>query len=160
MSTRPYVWRSAPSGTEGTTTVYVDGYTGSDDFGNGTRTSPYRTLNKAWNAKTTKPQNIICRGVFVEGITNGSHESNIKGDYFGAATIDGQDRFLIYGFGCSNLNLINMCEPNADMPVVGGSSLLAGVGRASLAPSAMRPLSSGWLAPLQFCTRFHCTGGA
>ena len=133
MSTRPYVWRTAPTGTEGTTTVFVDGYTGSDDFGNGTRTSPYRTLSKAWNAKTTKPQTIVCRGVFVEGITEGNHECTIKGDYFGAATIDGRDKYLLYGFGVANLNLINMPQPNADMPVVNGSSLLAGVGRAYLA---------------------------
>lgn len=131
MSTRPYVWRTAPTGTEGTSTVYVDGYTGSDDFGNGTRTNPYKTLTKAWTAKTTKPQRIICRGVFVEGITDGNHECSIIGDYFGAATIDGQDRFLMYGFGHSNLFLVNMPQPNADMPVVSGSCLLAGVGRAN-----------------------------
>lgn len=130
MSTRPYVWRTAPTGTEGTNTVYADSYTGSDDFGNGTRTNPYRTLTKAWTHKNTKPSRIVCRGVFIEGITDGNHECSITGDHPGAATIDGQDRFLIYGFGISNITAINMAEPNADMPVVNGSSLLAGVGRA------------------------------
>lgn len=130
MSTRPYVWRTASSGTEGTSTVFVDGYTGSDDFGNGTRANPYKTLTKAWTAKTSKPSKIICRGVFSEMLTDGNHQCDIIGDYFGAATFDGLDRYLIYGFGHSNLFIINMAQPNADMPVYGGSSLLAGVGRA------------------------------
>ena len=131
MSTRPYVWRTASSGTEGTSTVFVDGYTGSDDFGNGTRANPYKTLTKAWTAKTSKPSKIICRGVFSEMLTDGNHQCDIIGDYFGAATFDGLDRYLIYGFGHSNLFIINMAQPNADMPVASGSSLLAGVGRAN-----------------------------
>ena len=121
---RPYKWRTAPSGTEGTSTVYVDSYTGSDVFGDGTRNNPYKTLTKAFNAKTTKPGTIVCRGQFSEDLT-GNHSCAINGDYFGAAIFDGLDQYMLYGFGHSNLIIKNI------PPLVSPASpLLAGVGRA------------------------------
>ena len=124
---REYKWRTAPSGTEGTTTVYVDSYTGSDTFGTGTRANPYRSLTKAYNAKTTIPATIVCRGSFSEDLT-GNHGCAINGDYFGAAVFDGRDQYMLYGFGHSNLIIKNVAAL-----VSPSSRLLAGVGRANSA---------------------------
>ena len=122
---REYKWRTSPSGTEGTTTVYVDSYTGSDLYGDGTRTNPYKTLTKAFNAKgNTKPTTIVCRGTFSESLT-GNHSTEIVGDYFGAATFDGKDTHMLYGFGHSKMIVKNI------LPLP--SSVLAGVGRANTA---------------------------
>ena len=62
MATKPYKWRKTPTGSEGTTTVYVDSATGSDLWGNGTRANPYQSLGKALRGTATKPQQTICRG--------------------------------------------------------------------------------------------------
>jgi hypothetical protein len=47
--TLKYRWRTAPSGVEGTATVYVDGRFGSNNYGDapvrGTREHPYKTLD-------------------------------------------------------------------------------------------------------------------
>ena len=125
MSLRPFRWRTTPSGTEGVTTVFVDSYVGSDVYGDGTRSNPYRTLTKAFTANTTAPTTIVCRGYFSEDLT-GNHGCAIKGDYFGAAVFDGQDRYMLYGFGHSNMIIKNI--PALVSPA---SPLLAGVGRAN-----------------------------
>ena len=122
---RQFKWRTGSSGTEGTTTVFVDSYVGSDVFGEGTRANPYRTLTKAFNAQNTKPTTIVCRGFFSEDLT-GNHSCAINGDYLGAAVFDGQNQYMLYGFGHSNLIVKNV--PALLSPA---SPLLAGVGRAS-----------------------------
>ena len=126
---RDYKWRTGSSGTEGITTVFVDSYTGSDVFGTGTRANPYKTLTKAFNANSTKPTTIVCRGRFSEDLT-GNHVCSINGDYLGAAMFDGLDTYMLYGFGHSNLIIKNI--PALASPA---SPLLAGVGRASNAYS-------------------------
>ena len=123
---KDYKWRTSPPlGTEGTNSVYVDSYTASDLFGEGTRTNPYKTLTKAYSAKTTIPTYIICRGYFSEDLT-GNHSCEIRGDYLGAATYDGLDTYMLYGFGHQNMIIKNI------VPIVAPAShLLAGVGRAN-----------------------------
>jgi|GEM_PF-2346331 len=133
MATRNYTWLTAPTGTEGTTTVYVDSDFGSDIYGDGTRQKPYRTLNKAYNAKATKPTTIVCRGLFSEQMSNGNHACAVNGDYWGAATFDGQGQMLIYGFSHDKMIIRNVPYSQGDETVWGGSHLLAGVGRASYA---------------------------
>lgn len=130
MATRNYTWVTAPSGTEGTTTVYVDADFGSDVTGDGTRQRPYQTLTKGYNAKTTRPTTIVCRGTFCEQIANGNHSAAINGDYWGAATFDGQGQFLIYGFTHNKMIIRNVPIARGDETVWSGSPLLAGVGRA------------------------------
>ena len=130
MATRNYIWRTASSGTEGTTTVYVDSFIGNDEQGLGTRTSPYKTLTKAWEAKETRPTTIVCRGLFSEQMTYGNHSCTIKGDYYGAATFDGQDKYLIYGYSISNLIILN-ASSDGSVPVWIGNIRFRGVGRAN-----------------------------
>ena len=130
MSTRPLVWKTGTSGTEGTTTVFVDSYVGNDYLGNGTRANPYRTLTKAWNAQNTKPTKIVCRGLFSEQMTLGNHACEIAGDYWGAAIFDGQNKYLLYGYGHSNLIILN-ANTSGDAPVATGATALQGVGRAN-----------------------------
>jgi len=135
MATRNYTWLTAPTGTEGTTTVYVDGDFGSDIYGDGTRQNPYRTLTKAYNAKSTKPTTIVCRGLFSEQMSDGNHACAIKGDFWGAATFDGQGQMLIYGFEHKKMIIRNVPYSQGDETVWSGSHLLAGVGRANAASS-------------------------
>ena len=130
MATRSYTWRTASSGTEGTTTVFVDSYIGNDEQGLGTRVSPYRTLTKAWTAKQTKPTTIVCRGLFSEQMTNGNHNSKIAGDYYGAAIFDGQDKYLIYGFTIEKMIILN-ASSDALVLVYSGSVAFRGLGRAN-----------------------------
>ena len=130
METRPLVWKTGTSGTEGTTVVFVDSYVGNDYFGDGTRQKPYRTLTKAWNAKNSKPSKIVCRGLFSEQMTMGNHSCEIAGDYWGAAIFDGQNKYLLYGFGHSNIIILNAMN-SGDAPVANGATALQGVGRAS-----------------------------
>ena len=105
MATREFKWRTAPSGVEGTSTVYADANFGSDNFGDGTRANPYKTLTKSYNAKSTKPTTIICRGTFREKLSNGNHSCAINGDYMGAAVYDGENVNIIYGFGHKNMKM-------------------------------------------------------
>lgn len=121
---REYKWRTASSGVEGTATVYVDSYTGSDLYGDGTRANPYKSLTRAFNAKgNTKPTKIVCRGSFSE-MLDGNHSTSIDGDYLGAAVFDGADQNVLYGFGHNNMIIRNI--PAFSIT----SLLLAGVGRA------------------------------
>lgn len=126
---RDYVWLTAPSGTEGTTTVYVDSVFGDDRQGTGYRTAPYKTLTKAWKAKETKPTTIVCRGLFSEQMTEGTHATNIYGDYYGAAIFDGQGKYLIYGYNISKLIVINAMS-DSDVNVSSNNVRFRGVGRA------------------------------
>ena len=121
--TREYKWRTASSGVEGTATVYVDSFTGSDLYGDGTRANPYKSLTRAFNAKTAKPTKIVCRGTFSE-MLDGNHSTSIDGDYLGAAVFDGADQNVLYGFGHNNMIIRNI--PAFSIT----SRLLAGVGRA------------------------------
>lgn len=128
--TKPYKWRTAPTGVEGTSTVYADSATGSDLWGTGTRENPYQTLGKAYRTNATKPTRIICRGRFSESMADGNHACSISGDYYGAAVFDGADYYLIYGFSHNNLMIINTGIGAYDLVVASGSGLLAGVGGA------------------------------
>lgn len=130
MATRNYVWRTAPTGTEGTQTVYVDSDWGSDVFGNGTRQKPYQSLTKAWVQASTKPTKIICKGIFSEQISNGNHSATLQGDYYGAAVFDGAGTYVCYGFTHYNMIFRNAPAGRGDETVWSGSRLLAGVGRA------------------------------
>jgi hypothetical protein len=123
---KPFKWRTINAGYR-----YVDGDAGCDLKGVGTMDNPYKTLRRAWDATTTKPSVIICRGYFSEDMADGNHAAAINGDYMGAATFDGNDTFLIYGFAHSNL-IIKNCAPGSELFTVHvGSGLLAGAGRAS-----------------------------
>ena len=133
MATRNYAWTTSPTGTEGTTTVYVDSDFGSDAFGDGTRQKPYSTLGKGYTAKSTKPTLIICRGLFSESMSEGNHTCTIKGDYWGAATFDGNNRYIIYGFTHVNMVIKNVPAGTEATQVFTGSPSLAGVGRATYA---------------------------
>lgn len=132
MATRSYTWRTASSGTEGTTTVFVDSYIGNDEQGLGTRVSPYKTLTKAWTAKSTKPTTIVCRGLFSEQITTGNHSCKIAGDYYGAAIFDGQEKYLVYGFTIEKMIILN-AYTDSSISVHTGAVAFRGVGRADLA---------------------------
>lgn len=100
---RDFKWRTAPTGVEGTATVYVDSAFGSDIYGDGTRANPYATLKKAWTDASTKPERIICRGIFTGYNLIGTQEKSILGDYYGAAIFDGRDQYLVFGFTHSKM---------------------------------------------------------
>lgn len=123
-------WRTSPTGTEGTTTVYVHSRFGSDLYGDGTRANPYQSLGKAYRAKTTKPTTIVCIGRFSEMLADGNHACYINGDYYGAATFDGAGYYILYGFGHYRLIITNTGVGTYDLAVWTGSEALAGVGRA------------------------------
>lgn len=131
MATKPMKWRTGPSGAEGTATRYVDSATGSDYFGNGTRSNPYQSIGKAYRATSTKPNLIICRGRFSEMLADGNHSCEIRGDYYGAATFDGAGYYVLYGFTHNNLIIQNTGVGTYDLAVYTGSGAFAGVGRAS-----------------------------
>ena len=130
MATDLMRWRTAPTGTEGTSTVYADSRFGSDLFGTGTRANPYQSLGKAYRATSSRPARIICRGRFSEMLADGNHACEILGDYYGAATFDGAGYYLIYGFTHNNLIIVNTGVGTYDLAVHTGSDAFAGVGRA------------------------------
>lgn len=122
-----YMWRK-----RSTSAKYVDSMTGDDLRGDGTMQNPYRTLGKAWRgSSTSRPSSIICRGRFCEDMADGNHSCSISGDYMGAAYFDGEDSYLIYGFGHSDLIIGNCPAATFDLVVHTGSWSLAGVGRAA-----------------------------
>ena len=125
---KPYCWR-----TRNATYVYVDSMTGDDLSGDGTQENPYKTLGKAYRGRSTAPATIVCRGRFCEDMADGNHSTMIRGDYMGAAVFDGEDAFIIYGFGHSNMIIENCAAATYDLVVTSGSGLLAGVGRAAYA---------------------------
>lgn len=134
MATRSNVWLTGVTGTEGTSTVYVDADFGSDVFGDGTRQKPLQTLSYAWNRNTTtRPSRIVCRGLFSEQMANGNHSTEVCGDYWGAAIFDGLNRFIMYGFTHNRMIFWNVPWAQGDEQVWSGSRLLAGVGRAAVA---------------------------
>lgn len=130
MATKAMKWRTGPSGAEGTATRYVDSATGSDYFGNGTRSNPYQSIGKAYRATSTKPNLIVCRGRFSEMLADGNHACEIRGDYYGAATFDGAGYYVLYGFTHNNLIIQNTGVGTYDLAVYYGSVAFAGVGRA------------------------------
>ena len=127
---KPYRWR-----TRNTAYVYVDSMTGDDLTGDGTQDNPYKTLGKAYRGRSIAPGTIVCRGRFCEDMADGNHSTMIRGDYMGAAVFDGEDAFIMYGFGHSNMIIENCAPATYDLVVNTGSWLLAGVGRASHAGS-------------------------
>ena len=149
--TREYKWRTASSGVEGTATVYVDSFTGSDLYGDGTRANPYKSLTRAFNAKTAKPTKIVCRGTFSE-MLDGNHSTSIDGDYLGAAVFDGADQNVLYGFGHNNMIIRNI--PAFSIT----SRLLVGVGRAYTASyvGSANSVYGGSAAPLQCLHGVQC----
>jgi hypothetical protein len=125
---KAYKWRTQNSGY-----VYVDSNTGSDVFGNGTMQNPYQTLGKAWRGHTTyHPGTIVCRGTFCEDMADGTHSTNIYGDYWGAATFDGNNEYTCYGFASQNMMFRN-CVAGTANTSANSNPLLAGVGRAVVA---------------------------
>ncbi len=128
MATDIMKWRTAPTGTEGTTTVYVDSRFGSDLFGIGTREKPYQSLGKAYRVTTTRPNKIICRGRFSEMLADGNHACEISGDYYGAATFDGAGYYILYGFAHNKFIIVNTGLSTSGFSVHTGSLALAGVG--------------------------------
>lgn len=122
---KPYRWR-----TRSASNVYVDSLTGDDQGGDGTMGNPYKTLGKAYRGRSTAPGTIVCRGRFCEDMADGNHYTMIRGDYMGAAVFDGEDTFLIYGFGHTDMIIENCAPATYDLVVHTGSGSLAGVGRA------------------------------
>lgn len=122
---KPYRWR-----TRNTAYVYVDSMTGDDLTGDGTQDNPYKTLGKAYRGRSIAPGTIVCRGRFCEDMADGNHSTMIRGDYMGAAVFDGEDAFIMYGFGHANMIIENCAPATYDLVVNTGSWLLAGVGRA------------------------------
>ena len=125
---KPYRWR-----TRNDSYVYVDSLTGDDLTGKGTQASPYKSLGKAYRGRSSAPGTIVCRGRFCEDMADGNHSTMIRGDYMGAATFDGEDTYIIYGFGHVNMMIENCAPATYDLVVHTGSGLLAGVGRAAYA---------------------------
>lgn len=95
-----YIWRTAAGSNK-----FVCSYTGSDWYGNGTQTKPYKSLTKAYNSGSPTAT-IICRGIFNDNLV-GAHNSSINADYFGAAVWDGQGTNNIYAFFHQNMIFIN-----------------------------------------------------
>lgn len=140
--TKVYKWRTEPvAGTEGDTTVYVDSSTGSDIFGLGTRTAPYQSLGKSWREHKVggigafkKPTTIICRGTFSESLKDGNHVCYINGDYYGAASFNGENSSvkILYGFKHNKMMIINcMNDTTNNFAGVGAASAANAVGAAN-----------------------------
>ena len=104
MATKAFKWRTAPSGAEGTQHVYIH-ERGSDEFGDGTRANPYRTL--AARKKRSTPARTTCIGVFSEPLLDGNHSETIEGDFYGAATFDGKGLYCPFGQTLHNFRVIN-----------------------------------------------------
>ena len=122
MATKQFYWRTAVSGTEGTSHVFIHEL-GSNEFGDGTRQNPYQTLDY-WNHNGT-PSRVTCVGTFSCPMLNGNHSTTIEGDYYGAATFDGKGIYCIYGFILKNMRIIN-----TGIEGIGRGSVV-GVGRAN-----------------------------
>ena len=137
MATKQFKWRTAVSGTEGVSHVFIHEL-GSNEFGDGTRQNPYQTLDY-WNHRST-PSRVTCIGTFSCPMLNGNHACTIEGDYYGAATFDGKGLYCIYGFTLKNMRVIN-----TGIEGIGPGSL-SGVGRASNAGYVGRVDSVGGVA--------------
>ena len=121
---KQFKWRTAVSGTEGVTHVFIH-EKGSNEFGDGTRQNPYQTLDY-WSKNST-PTKVTCIGTFTCPMLNGNHNCTIEGDYYGAATFDGKGIYCIYGFTLHNIRVIN-----TGIEGIGPGSVF-GVGRAHYA---------------------------
>ena len=130
MATRARRWRTINS-----TCNYVDGDFGSDTFGNGSASTPYRTFAKAGTSKT-----IICRGHFSGGLNRNGVSGGfyIQGDYFGAAVFDGNFSQTLYGWRLANMIVKNDlvmplgyggvgCNTNTNSALVGTAQYVYGV---------------------------------
>ena len=104
-----YIWRTT------TGNKYVCSYTGSDLYGNGTQTNPFKTLTAAyWYGSIGGT--IVCRGIFNDNPTKASwvssvpyygNNASIVGDYYGAAIWDGQNTEFLYGYFMSRMIVLN-----------------------------------------------------
>lgn len=121
---RKFYWRTGGSG------IYVDSNLGNDLLGDGSQQNPYQTLGRAWRGRSSKPGTIVCKGRFSEDMADGNHSAEIRADYYGAATFDGEGQYMIYGFSVPNMIIMNCCLPSPSLAVSTGSFSLAGVGRA------------------------------
>lgn len=130
MATKDFKWRTAPTGTEGVTTVYAH-ERGCDLTGDGTRARPYQTAGRAWRVSDVKPAKIICAGRFSEMLADGNHSCTISGDHYGAAVFDGAGYYLMYGFRHEKMVFKNTGLGTYDLSVWTGSEVLAGVGSAN-----------------------------
>ena len=104
----PYIWIN-------TSGKFVCSYTGSDLYGNGTPTNPFKTLTAAyWYGSAGGT--IVCRGIFNDNPTKVSwlsstpyygNNATIVGDYYGAAIWDGQNTEFLYGYIMRNIIVLN-----------------------------------------------------
>lgn len=168
--TLKYRWRTAPSGVEGTATVYVDGRFGSNNYGDasvrGTREHPYKTLDQiSLDGKT--PATIVCRGK-ITGDYIGNHSTTIKGDYYGACYYDGTDQNQIICCTHNNWIVLNSNFPEVDYSLIPYESSLqasvVGVGRANHAGNVSHAIGSvGFGSSTVLCSRSKlwrgCIGG-
>ncbi len=130
LATRDDKWLQTPTNTEGVNTVYVNTFTGSDYYGDGTRLKPFQSLGRSWRVNSTKPTRIIVKGVSSENMADGNHNCTIEGDFYGAFIFDGGDNFVCYGFNMKNAIVLNGGYGRYDLSVYTGSEALAGCGRA------------------------------
>lgn len=122
-----YRWRTKIDGA-----VYCHRDVGDDLSGDGSEINPFQSLRKCLSLSPTV---IVCYGTFTEDMADGNHARTIRGDYYGAATFDGDDQFLIYGYTHINFIIRNCIVGNSQLNVNVGSGLLAGAGRAGFAGS-------------------------
>ena len=152
---RQYYWKTNINEAK-----YVDCNTGSDTKGNGTQQNPYRTISKCGSAV-----NIVFRGVCSENLTTGNHTQIIYGDEMGAAVYDGQNKYMIYGYGFKNVIIKNVPAWLPEGSSVSTSSkALAGVGRANNADHVgyVAHVVGLWGSPAvcyQSPVYFGCVGG-
>ena len=164
-----FIWRTAPpTGTEGTNSVYVHTYLGSDLYGDGTRQNPYQSLNKAWNAKSTRPAYIIAIGRAAENMSYGNHSATIQGDFYGAFEFDGEATettgYYIYGFKHSKIIIRNVPNFPCTTSVWTNSAAFAGVGYVSnvdfVGPAyAVHGVGGSPCFLHNCCLYFGCIGG-
>lgn len=133
-----YRWRTIIPGA-----VYAHKDVGDDLAGDGTPSNPYQSLRKSLSLN---PNIIVCYGTFTEDMADGNHVRTIQGDFYGAATFDGDDQFLIYGYTHIDFIIKNCIVGNSQLNVNTGSGLLAGAGRANAAYSVGYAYSVGGVA--------------
>lgn len=117
-----YKWRTQIPGA-----VYVHSDFGDDYEGDGSMESPFQNYRRSL---ALNPSVIVCAGVFSEDMADGNHARTIRGDYYGAAVFDGDDKYLMYGYTHINMIIRNTAVGTLQTVVNSGSVLFAGAGRA------------------------------
>ena len=128
-----YIWRTTGG------SKYACSYTGSDLYGTGTATNPFKTLTAAyWYG--TAGGTIICRGIFNDNPTKAAwvtsipyygNNASIVGDYYGAAVWDGQNTEFLYGYFMARMIVLNSTSVGGFVGL-GGASGADRVGGASV----------------------------